>query len=163
MNRRTRIIRIQNFCFIAGSVFLFVFGSILIFILHEQSVHGEINKKLLKKNEMGFVLLERPQRKRFFSQSHYYYSYSGLYGGKAFSRMEKVDPDYFHISSPGKNVEIRIYSDPSGNLHSLLRGNTIPYGRDYSGLNIFSEVFFILGICFLFTGISMRVYTGSYG
>ena len=157
-----RIIKIQDFCFIAGIVMMFVFGSILIFIHYEIRMQEEINNKLNSTNTMEVALLERPQKKRLFRHTHYYYSYSGHHGSSAFSRIEKVDVDYFHISSPGKNVEIKIYKDPSGNLHTLLRGNEIPFGRNFSGLYLISVLFFSLGACFIFTAISLRLYSGSF-
>jgi hypothetical protein len=157
-----RLMQIQSFCLLSGIMLLFVFGSMILIIHFELEKQKEIHNKLISENTMDFVLLERPQKKRFFHHTHYYYSYSGQFRGILFSRFEKVDSDYFHISSPGKNVETRIYVDSSGNLHTLLRGNKILYGKKFSGLYIISLVIAILGTCFIITGVAIRIYSGTF-
>ena len=157
-----KLIEIQNFSIISGLLFAVIFGSILLFIRQQISIQEELQDHISRDAVKDFVLLQRPQKKIFFNQTYYFYSYSGQFRNTFFSRVERVDPDYFHLSSPGKNVEAKIYLDPSGNFHSHLIGNTVPYGRDFSGPYILTMGLFSLGLLMLLPGILMRVLSGRF-
>ncbi|MDH5655483.1 MAG: hypothetical protein OEZ34_06215 [Spirochaetia bacterium] len=157
-----KIIQIQNFSLLSGMILFIVSGSILLFLIHQMDQNKSLEKHLAESSEKDFVLIERPLKKRFAGVIHYYYSYSGQYNGRSYSRIERVDQDYFHLVSPGKNVEIKIYKDPAGNLHTLLLGNQIPYGRNLNGVMFLSKIFVILGLAMAISGSIMRIFSGSF-
>lgn len=149
---RSRLESIYYFFLTTGMFLVFISASSLL-VFHVQGIESEnAGIKVINSSEIIFVNLMRSVKKSY--SGSYFFSYTGNYRNMAFTRFERVNADLFHISSEGKNIQAKIYTDEWGNIFTLLRENTLPYGKDYASLFVLTKIFLFAGILFFLAGIS---------
>lgn len=146
------------FARVTGPLLLLVFGAQgLVFTLRDQLIN-EIEARMQREGEYSFATLDRAQQRQSFSGSgkRYFYAYSGRYRNISYEQTKEVSPQYYHLNSEGKNVEVLVYLDPAGNLHTHLRGNTHPFSARFPGLSRLS-----FGLALLGLGLSVLGWVGG--
>ena len=108
---------------IAGTLLFFSFGTVSGVILLQNTLTDNIQEQLRTKGVKSFAGLKRGQAIRSPSGTHYYYTYTGVWGKRVFEAIEEVDARYFHTVSEGANVPILILVDKAGRIHSRLSAN----------------------------------------
>ncbi len=148
------------FARVAGPILLLAFGSMgAVFHLRDELM-ADIEARMLKDGEYSFATLDRAQQRQAFlvGGKRYFYAYSGRYRNMSFQATKEVSPQYYHLNSEGKNVEVLVFLDAAGNFHTHLRGNSHPFAEDFSALRDFSLFLALVGLALsLFGWLAHRV------
>lgn len=142
------------FARVTGPILLLAFGSQgLVFTLRDQLM-TDIQSRMLKEGEYTFANLDRAEQRKTFlvGGKRYFYAYSGRHRNASFQKTEEVSPQFYHLNSEGKNVEVLAYLDSAGNFHTHLRGNSHPFAEDYTELRHFSLALAALGLALTIGG-----------
>lgn len=136
------------FARVTGPILLLAFGSMgLVFSLRNQLM-SDIEARMSRDGEYTFATLERAQQRKTFlvGGKRYFYAYSGRYRNMSFQETKEVSPQYYHLNSEGKNVEVLVFLDSAANFHTHLRGNSHPFAEDFSELRGFSYLLAAIGL-----------------
>lgn len=148
------------FARVTGPLLLLAFGAQgLAFSLRDQLI-SDIETRMQREGEYSFATLDRAQQRQSFSGNgkRYFYAYSGRYRNISYERTKEVSAQYYHLNSEGKNVEVLVYLDPAGNLHTHLRGNTHPFSARFEGLRKFSFTLALGGLILSVLGFGGRLW-----
>ncbi|MEQ9364028.1 MAG: hypothetical protein RIF32_07290 [Leptospirales bacterium] len=143
------------FARVTGPILLLAFGSMgLVFGVRDQLM-SDIEARMLRDGQYSFATLDRAQQRKAFlvGGKRYFYAYSGRYRNMSFQETKEVSPQYYHLNSEGKNVEVLVFLDAAGNFHTHLRGNSHPFAEDFSALRNFSILMAALGLALTISGL----------
>lgn len=144
---QSRLADTRHLLFSSGFLLVFISVTTLFIFAFQNSAVEKNGLLVLNSEELIFVKLTESVKKS--PSGNYYFSYTGTYGGESFRKSERVDSDFFHITSEGKNVQAKIYRDRWGNIHSILRENKTPYGRNYDSVKTLSLWLLAAGLAML--------------
>ena len=142
------------FARIAGPILLLAFGGQALAFSLRDWLMADIQTRMQSQGQFTIATLDRAQQRKTFltGTKRYFYAYSGRYQNRSFETIEEVAPQYYHLNSEGKNVEVLAYRDAAGNLHTHLRGNSHPFAENFDGLRWFSLSLAALGAVLSMSG-----------
>ncbi|MBI3394429.1 MAG: hypothetical protein HY042_01195 [Spirochaetia bacterium] len=114
---------------VTGWLFLLSFGTVFGTAMLRESQLAAIQNDLNQRGQYTFVHLTRAEQVRGYYRDHFFYTYKGIFHEKKFEVTEEVNAAYFHLHSEGKIVQAAAHVDGTGALHTLLRDNEIPFGK----------------------------------
>lgn len=126
-------------------------------ILYMYSVlDRSIDRTISEKGIHTFATLKRADTSRTPRGTHYFYTYGGFWKNRGFQKQEEVGPELYFILSEGKNVEILLYEDPSGEIYTRILANNRTTAKDLTLLKHFAEALAGVGVIMLLLSLPLN-------